>query len=134
MFDKKLSAVRHYIRYPPLGLDREFNRYWFISEDDPRVLIEKHSISSGSTQWAYYSTKEEIDELLTSLDTKGKREFALKESIQKKYSKIVAAMNKRNSGFYHEPIRRSERVLRTTTVKQQQPSIVSYTKPFILYL
>ncbi len=98
-----------------------------MSEHDPRVLVEMHA-PSGDVKWEYYSTKSELDELLEYLDTRGKRELALKESIEKKYSKIVAAMNKRHHGYFHEPPRRSERLLRPGSQK-----IIDRSKPFLLY-
>lgn len=38
-----------------LGKDRNYNRYWFFRREG-RIFVE----NSDSSQWGYYSTKEEV--------------------------------------------------------------------------
>ncbi|RAL45536.1 hypothetical protein DM860_016028 [Cuscuta australis] len=72
------------IRTSPLGKDRDHNRYWFFRRES-RIFVE----SSDSMQWGYYSSKEELDALIGSLNVKGVRERALKKQLEKFYDKIM---------------------------------------------
>ncbi|KAL6551902.1 hypothetical protein OROGR_008056 [Orobanche gracilis] len=82
---------RRPIRTSPLGIDRNYCRYWFFRRDG-RIFVE----NSESTQWGYYQTKEEFDALIGSLNTKGVREKALKKQLQKFYNKIRTELQKRS--------------------------------------
>lgn len=48
------------IRTSSLGVDRNYNRYWFFRREG-RLFVE----SSDSKQWGYYTTKEEVIILVT---------------------------------------------------------------------
>ncbi|KAL7141867.1 hypothetical protein ABFS83_08G083100 [Erythranthe nasuta] len=79
------------IRNNPLGKDRNYCRYLFFRRDG-RIFVE----SSNSTQWGYYRTREELDALIGSLNTKGERERALKQQLQKFYNRICLGIEKRS--------------------------------------
>ncbi|XP_024534608.1 DDT domain-containing protein DDB_G0282237 [Selaginella moellendorffii] len=66
-----------------LGVDRDFNRYWFFPRE-PRIFIE----NEDSTKWSFYSDKEEFDAFCSSLNLKGIREKDLKEQIDQHYGTI----------------------------------------------
>ncbi|XP_011628822.1 DDT domain-containing protein DDB_G0282237 isoform X1 [Amborella trichopoda] len=79
------------IRTSVLGKDRDYNRYWFFCRDG-RLFVE----SANHNQWGFYSSKEELDGLLLSLNPKGDRERALKGQVEKHYNKICAGIQKRS--------------------------------------
>ncbi|KAL5982940.1 hypothetical protein ACLOJK_017020 [Asimina triloba] len=133
---------RQFIRTNPLGKDRNYNRYWFFRRDG-RIFIE----SSDSRQWGYYSTKEEVTilettetifvDLLTgilffffppdqldvfvgSLNPKGVRERALGKQLEKYYSRICFAFQKRSRDISHR-IAQEHAVLRRSTRVRAQP-------------
>lgn len=96
------------IRTNPLGKDRYHNRYWFFRHH-PRIYIE----SSDSTQWGYYSTKDELDSFMGSLNRKGERERALKKQLENCYGKICSELQKRlkdKVAMEEADVRRSTRV------------------------
>ncbi|XP_031114885.1 DDT domain-containing protein DDB_G0282237-like [Ipomoea triloba] len=78
------------IRTSPLGKDRDHNRYWFFRRE-AKIFVE----SSDSMEWGYYSSKEEVDALLGSLNVKGVRERALKKQLEKFYDKIILEIQKK---------------------------------------
>ncbi|MCL7041692.1 hypothetical protein MKW94_004400 [Papaver nudicaule] len=94
-----------------LGKDKDYNRYWFFRHEG-RLFIE----SSDSKHWGYYSTKEELDAFVGSLNPKGERERALQKQLEKSYDKISSALQKRskdiatNIALEEAVVRRSTRV------------------------
>lgn len=119
MGDVKLHLGRHLekelldqsVRTSPLGKDRFYNRYWFFRREG-RLFVE----NADSKEWGYYSTKEELDALIGSLNIKGIRERALKQQLDKFYNKISIAVEKRLKEVTHQllveeaVLRRSSRV------------------------
>jgi hypothetical protein len=103
------------IRSSPLGKDRHYNRYWFFRREG-RLFVE----SADSKEWGYYSTKEELDVLMSSLNVKGLRERALKRQLDKLYSKISNALEKRSKEITHKLLL-EEAVLRRSTRVRAQP-------------
>lgn len=79
------------IRTNPLGKDRDYNRYLFFRRDG-RIFVE----SSDSLEWGYYSSQEELDALIGSLNVKGERERALKKQLENLYHKISLELQKRS--------------------------------------
>uniref|UniRef100_A0A0D9VH33 DDT domain-containing protein n=1 Tax=Leersia perrieri TaxID=77586 RepID=A0A0D9VH33_9ORYZ len=98
------------IRSCPLGKDRHHNRR------EGRLFVE----SADSKEWGYYSTKEEFDALMSSLNVKGIRERALKRQLEKLYSKISNALEKRSKEITHKLLL-EEAVLRRSTRVRAQP-------------
>ncbi|KAF8376919.1 hypothetical protein HHK36_030290 [Tetracentron sinense] len=102
---------KRFVRTNPLGKDRNYNRYWFFRRDG-RIFVE----SSDSKLWGYYSSKEELDVLMSSLNRKGEREMALQRQLEKYYHRICSALQRRSKGSVHKialeeaAIRRSTRV------------------------
>ncbi|EPS70778.1 hypothetical protein M569_03983 [Genlisea aurea] len=78
------------IRTYPLGRDKHYRRYWFFRRDG-RVFVQS---PPDFKEWGYYQTKEEVDALIGSLNTKGEREKALKKQLQKYYHKICSELEK----------------------------------------
>ncbi|KAF0932163.1 hypothetical protein E2562_008694 [Oryza meyeriana var. granulata] len=99
----------------PLGKDRHYNRYWFFRREG-RLFVE----SADSREWGYYSTKEELDALMSSLNLNGIRERALKRQLDKLYSKISNALEKRSKEITHKLLL-EEAVLRRSTRVRAQP-------------
>ncbi|KAL5704141.1 hypothetical protein ACHQM5_022613 [Ranunculus cassubicifolius] len=102
---------KRFIHTNPLGKDRNYNRYWFFSREG-RIFIE----SSDFKQWGYYSSKEELDAIMGSLNPKGERERALQIQLKKSYDKICLGLQKRSKFVAHKNameeavLRRSSRV------------------------
>ncbi|KAL9225530.1 hypothetical protein vseg_001439 [Gypsophila vaccaria] len=100
------------IRTNSLGKDRDYNRYWFFRRDG-RILIE----SSDSKLWGFYSSKEELDALMGSLNLKGERERALKRQLDKHYSKISKELLKRSKDLANRIAEEDAIVRRSTRVR-----------------
>lgn len=49
------DVEKHTLRINSLGMDRDYNRYWFFSREG-RIFVEDRE----STKWGYYSEKEEV--------------------------------------------------------------------------
>ncbi|KAM0940236.1 putative transcription factor & chromatin remodeling DDT family [Dioscorea sansibarensis] len=103
------------IRSSSLGKDRNHNRYWMFRREG-RLFVE----SSDSKRWGYYSSKEELDALLGSLNPKGERERALKKQLEKLYNWISNALQKRSKDV-NQKILLEEAVLRRSTRVRAQP-------------
>lgn len=85
-----LEMEKRFIRTDALGKDRHHNRYWFFRREG-RLFIE----SEDHKEWSFYASNEELDGLMGSLNPKGVRELNLQMQLQKHYSKICAAFQKR---------------------------------------
>ncbi|KAL3528188.1 hypothetical protein ACH5RR_012844 [Cinchona calisaya] len=106
---------KRFIRHSPLGKDRDYNRYWLFQHDE-RIFIE----SSDSTQWGYYSSKEELEAFMGSLNPNGVRERALKKQLQKHYDKICSELQKKSKELALR-IAMEEAVLRRSTRVRASP-------------
>ncbi|XP_010912638.1 uncharacterized protein [Elaeis guineensis] len=103
------------IRTTSLGKDRNYNRYWFFRHEG-RLFVE----SSDHKLWGYYSTKDELDALMGSLNPKGERERALQRQLEKFYHRISTALQKRSKDVAQK-ILLEEAVLRRSTRVRAQP-------------
>ncbi|MED6168175.1 hypothetical protein PIB30_009392 [Stylosanthes scabra] len=103
------------IRRSPLGKDRNYNRYWWFRRDG-RIFVE----SSDSKEWGYYSSKEELDAFMGSLNCKGERERALRSQLEKYYSRVCSELQKRSKDLMHR-IAADESVLRRSTRVRAPP-------------
>ncbi|XP_021900449.1 DDT domain-containing protein DDB_G0282237 isoform X2 [Carica papaya] len=103
------------IRTSPLGKDRDYTRYWWFQRDG-RIFVE----SSDSRQWGYYSSKEELEALMGSLNCKGERECALKKQLAKFYDRICLGLQKRLKDLAYK-IAAEEAVLRRSTRVRAPP-------------
>ncbi|KAJ8769191.1 hypothetical protein K2173_000966 [Erythroxylum novogranatense] len=97
------------LRTNPLGKDKCYSRYWWFRRDG-RIFVE----SLDSKLWGYYSSKEELDALMGSLNIKGERERALKKQLEKFYSRICVELQKRSKEAAQR-IALEEAVLRRST-------------------
>uniref|UniRef100_A0A0E0DEM3 DDT domain-containing protein n=1 Tax=Oryza meridionalis TaxID=40149 RepID=A0A0E0DEM3_9ORYZ len=98
-----------------LGKDRYYKRYWFFRHEG-RLFVE----SADSKEWGYYSTKEELDALIGSLNVKGIRERALKRQLDKFYNTISNALEKRTKDVTQKMLL-EEAALRRSSRVQAQP-------------
>ncbi|XP_052153801.1 uncharacterized protein LOC127771894 isoform X2 [Oryza glaberrima] len=98
-----------------LGKDRYYNRYWYFRHEG-RLFVE----SADSKEWGYYSTKEELDALIGSLNVKGIRERALKRQLDKFYNTISNALEKRTKDVTQKMLLQ-EAALRRSSRVQAQP-------------
>ncbi|KAI8535401.1 hypothetical protein RHMOL_Rhmol10G0171000 [Rhododendron molle] len=119
---------KRFIRTNPMGKDKNYNRYWFFKRDG-RIFIE----SSDSAQWGYYSTKEELDVFMGSLNRKGERERALKKQLDKYYTRICLELQKRSKEVAHK-IAIDEAVLRRSTRVRAPPRKYNPAVAFLRYI
>ncbi|KAM5577940.1 hypothetical protein ABKV19_008323 [Rosa sericea] len=108
---------KRFVRTDSLGKDRNHNRYWWFQRDG-RVFVE----SSDSKQWGYYSSKEELNLLMGSLNCKGERERELKKQLEKFYSRISLALEKRSKELAQKIAMEDESVVRRSTRVRAPPS------------
>ncbi|XP_020226250.1 DDT domain-containing protein DDB_G0282237 [Cajanus cajan] len=111
-FEREME--KRIIRRSPLGKDRDYNRYWWFRRDG-RIFVE----SCDSKEWGYYSSKEELDALMSSLNCKGERERALRKQLEKYYNKICLEFQKRSKDLMHKIL--DESVLRRSTRVRAPP-------------
>lgn len=102
------------IRTNCIGKDRNYSRYWFFRREG-RLFVE----SLDSNKWGYYSTKEELDALIGSLNEKGVRERDLKRQLEKCYIKISTALQKRSKDIAQKIIIDESELRRSTRVRSQ---------------
>ncbi|KAF7840185.1 DDT domain-containing protein [Senna tora] len=112
-FEREME--KRFVRTSPLGKDRHYNRYWWFRRDG-RIFVE----SSDSQEWGYYSSKEELDMLMSSLNRKGERERALQNQLEKYYSRICLELQKRSKDLIQN-IALDESVLRRSTRVRAPP-------------
>ncbi|KAK4264645.1 hypothetical protein QN277_025796 [Acacia crassicarpa] len=112
-FEREME--KRFVRTSPLGKDRHYNRYWWFRRDG-RIFVE----SSDSKEWGYYSSKEELDPLMKTLNRKGVRERALQNQLEKYYSRICTELQKR-SKEQTQKIALDESVLRRSTRVRAPP-------------
>ncbi|KAL5174106.1 DDT domain-containing protein [Glycine soja] len=105
---------KRFIRRSPLGKDRDHNRYWWFCRYG-RIFVE----SCDSKNWGYYSSKEELDTLMSSLNCKGERERALQKHLEKYYNTICSELQKTSKDLMHRFV--DESVLRRSTRVRAQP-------------
>ncbi|RDX89935.1 DDT domain-containing protein, partial [Mucuna pruriens] len=105
-FEREME--KRFIRRSPLGKDRNYNRYWWFRRDG-RIFFE----SCDSKEWGYYSSKEELDALMCSLNCKGERERALRKQLEN------SELQKRSKDLMHRII--DESVLRRSTRVRAPP-------------
>ncbi|KAG5024172.1 hypothetical protein JHK86_020086 [Glycine max] len=111
-FEREME--KRFIRRSPLGKDRDHNRYWWFCRYG-RIFVE----SCDSKNWGYYSSKEELDTLMSSLNCKGERERALQKHLEKYYNTICSELQKTSKDLMHRFV--DESVLRRSTRVRAQP-------------
>lgn len=115
------------VRTDPLGVDRDYNRYWFFPREG-RIFVE----DKESTKWGYYSVKEELEALYGSLNSKGVREKALQRQLEKHYTKISDALQRRSKDIAHRIAIEEYSVRRSSRVKyaSQQTGAIVYKNKY----
>lgn len=103
---KKMIAIcRSALRLQPLGMDRYCRTYWMFSKEIPGIFVCSGGVATSSLnlvpppvtkveRWAQYTTKEEIDSLISSLTSRGVREFQLRNALKANYNNVITALNK----------------------------------------
>lgn len=83
-FDELKKAVNFLIQ-PTLflGQDRFKNLYFFFSEDPTGIYCEEHHDKGAPARWVWFSTEQEVNDLLSFLNRNGKRENSLHINITK---------------------------------------------------
>ncbi|XP_020573624.1 DDT domain-containing protein DDB_G0282237 isoform X2 [Phalaenopsis equestris] len=109
-FEREVEKLS--IRTNCIGKDRNYSMYWFFRREG-RLFVE----SSDSNKWGYYSTKEELDALIGSLNEKGERERDLKRQLEKYYVKISTALQKRSKDIAQKILIDESELRRSTRVK-----------------
>lgn len=102
------------IRTNCIGKDKYHKRYWFFRRAG-RLFVE----SFDSNEWGYYSTKEELDALIDSLNEKGERERYLKRQLKKNYAKICTALQKRSKDIAQKALVEEGELRRSSRVRSQ---------------
>lgn len=126
LFELEMEKLQ---RWPnSLGKDRDYNTYWFFKRDG-RLFVQ----SLDDKNWGFYSSKEELDSLICSLNPKGVRELALKNRLEKYYTSICTAFQKRSKQIIRKAkledtsvLRRSIRVSAPQKNEQDAPSFLKY--------
>ncbi|CAN8236932.1 unnamed protein product [Cochlearia groenlandica] len=114
------------VRTNSLGKDRDYNRYWWF-QSNGRIFVE----DSDSNEWGYYTSKEELDALMGSLNRKGERELSLHIQLEKLYDRICSTLQKRTKDIAHKTekeeavVRRSSR-LRTLLHENPDNAFLRY--------
>ncbi|KAG2388807.1 hypothetical protein C9374_000246 [Naegleria lovaniensis] len=99
---------QHIIRAKQLGFDRFFNRYWFfpsftgllfVEPCSPfRVFANNYAEDPVDTRpWGFYSSKKEIEKLISVLDPAGFREKKLLNSLLKNKEEIYKQVELRHA-------------------------------------
>ncbi|CAN0865094.1 DDT domain-containing protein DDB_G0282237 [Linum grandiflorum] len=109
----------------PLGKDRHYQRYWWFQRGDARIFVE----SFDCKEWGFYSSKEELDALMGSLNRKGEREMALHMQLEKWHDRICAQMEKRSKHIARETLLNNTVLRRSTRVQcTRVPPATSYLR------
>ncbi|XP_050371867.1 uncharacterized protein LOC126789845 [Argentina anserina] len=119
---------KRFVRTDSLGKDRNHNRYWWFQRDG-RVFVK----SSDSKQWGYYSSKEELNLLMGSLNCKGERERKLKKQLEKGYNRISEALEKRSKDLAQKIAMEDDSVVRRSTRVRAPPS-KNHVNAFLEYV
>ena len=117
-------------RVMPIGRDRHHAQDYFfdgLGGADLSLGAAKLFVRTDRSRWSYYSTPEEIDELIASLNDKGVREFALKNALTENYDRITTAMRKRQKVRPVRPTRSSagERGKPSSSLEEPAPMRLS---------
>ncbi|CAJ1974765.1 unnamed protein product [Sphenostylis stenocarpa] len=124
-FDREIE--KWCIRTSFLGMDRYYNRYWWFYRDG-RIFVE----SPESKEWGYYSSKGELDGLMSSLNCKGERERTLLKQLKKYYSRICSELEKNSKDLMHK-ISLDDSVVRRST-RVRAPPRENPAKAFLRYV
>ncbi|KAG1666776.1 hypothetical protein FOA52_004612 [Chlamydomonas sp. UWO 241] len=79
------------LRYEPLGLDREYRRYWFMSSGCDALVVEDHE----SAGLGIVSSIPELEGLLASLNARGAREGPLAAALARVAPRVAAWLARR---------------------------------------
>ncbi|OMJ77586.1 hypothetical protein SteCoe_22794 [Stentor coeruleus] len=88
-FQNKVHDLSHKIediqvRVTPIGLDRDYNEYYIFKFELSKIYMLKPLENT----WYYFSTKEDIEELMQNLCPKGLRENKLLENLKARFPQM----------------------------------------------
>jgi hypothetical protein len=133
--DRRLAKTMlhdYHIRSYPIGMDRFYNRYWWVTggfiglllvetrnernTDDPMVkaqrirrqklgLVDDDNEDDfvNSVKWGYYDSLEQVDALMRWLDRRGEREANLYSQLEIYYETMSVHMSAMADGGTHKP-------------------------------
>lgn len=117
--EKKNEVERKLLYNPtrrqPLGLDRASRRYWWgIGGTKDEILIE----DPGSGRIAILSTERGVEDLISSLDTRGIREASLHAALMAIKDTIILNMRRAHSAIHREEYEESKPRKKREPVRQ----------------
>jgi Williams-Beuren syndrome DDT (WSD), D-TOX E motif len=117
----KSKLKQSIIRTVRLGVDRDFNEYYFFQWDTSKLYIKRSdSKDKDSLRWAYYEKKPEIENLISYLCPKGTRESELQENLLKLISnnEITSAEVESTSSETDEDKKNTHNTYNINTLKE----------------
>jgi hypothetical protein len=84
------------VRISPIGVDRFHNEYYIFKFDLTKVYLLKPLENT----WFYFDTQNEIDSLISALNSKGTRESKLLESLKAKANLLQLESEESDNGDY----------------------------------
>uniref|UniRef100_A0A8D0L8Z2 Bromodomain adjacent to zinc finger domain protein 1A n=1 Tax=Sphenodon punctatus TaxID=8508 RepID=A0A8D0L8Z2_SPHPU len=110
---EKIQKATACTNISPLGRDRMYRRYWifpsvpglFIEEDfsgltEDMLLPRQSSFQNNvprpvdkPNRWCFYGSRDQLDQLLEALNSRGHRECALKETLLQEKNRIYEQLN-----------------------------------------
>jgi hypothetical protein len=90
-----------HVRNSPLGLDRDYNKYYLFTFDPNHIYVElctpldstKKAKETDAGYWYVYSNKQEVEALAASLCTKGLRESKLFDKLKSAWNVLKLQEN-----------------------------------------
>lgn len=84
-FDKKANSIAEKMvpNITPIGSDKNHNKYWIFPSDPYHILWRqsKYYDVNDKEEWKYYNSSEQINQLIESLDIRGRREYILHNQL-----------------------------------------------------
>ena len=103
----------------------QYRRAFDMSVPERKMREEGHTHLYFATQWGYYDSPEELDQLITWLDVRGVREIKLRKELTAQREKIVTYMEKRKQ--YLSEDKKLETVEPTTRISTRTKTYVDQT-------
>ncbi|GAM22698.1 hypothetical protein SAMD00019534_058730, partial [Acytostelium subglobosum LB1] len=118
------QLVKYSSRLEPLGQDRDHHKYWYWTQLPGRIYIEH---TKGD--WAYFTSRQELDDLVQYLDNRGVRERKLLTAIKLKYDVISTAIEQKTQQITAQLALESKRSARIKAIYGDR-TYVGYTNKY----
>ena len=82
------DLARLSIRTEPLGLDRNYQRYWMLQSAPGVIFVE----GSEGDKLGVISSKKQLDEVMAGLNDKGAREAGLLQMLKRRYQELSSRL------------------------------------------